>query len=501
MKYQHCYQHSLAEPAAFWAEQARQVAWFRAPTQVLTEHADGTHEWFADGCLNSSYLALDHQVEQGRGEQTALAYDSPVSGVQQRFSFRQLRNEVAQLAGWMRSLGVSKGDTVLLYLPMIPQAAMAMLACARLGAVHSVVFGGFAANELAVRIDDAQPTLILSASCGLEFDRVVAYKPLLDKALELARHRPAHVAVWQRPQLAASLIPGRDLDWQREVQGAQPAAPVELASADPLYIMYTSGTTGRPKGIVRDNGGHAVAMAFALNQVYGMQPGDVWWGISDVGWVVGHSLIVYGPLMAGFTSVMYEGKPVRTPDAGSYWRIIEQYRVNALFCAPTAMRAIRKEDPEGQLLARHDLSSLRCLYLAGEKLDSSTHAWLEAVTGKPVHDHWWQTETGWPVTAPCAGLDGSGARSGSSNRAVPGYAVRVMDEEGRQRAVGEQGDIVIALPLPPGCCQTLWRDPERYRQAYLSAYPGYYHTGDGGYVDEDGFVYIMGRTDDVINVA
>ncbi|EIK96331.1 AMP-dependent synthetase and ligase [Pseudomonas sp. M47T1] len=501
MKYQHCYQHSLAEPAAFWAEQARQVAWFRAPTQVLTEHADGTHEWFADGCLNSSYLALDHQVEQGRGEQTALAYDSPVSGVQQRFSFRQLRAEVAQLAGWMRSLGVSKGDTVLLYLPMIPQAAMAMLACARLGAVHSVVFGGFAANELAVRIDDAQPTLILSASCGLEFDRVVAYKPLLDKALELARHRPAHVAVWQRPQLAASLIPGRDLDWQREVQGAQPAAPVELASADPLYIMYTSGTTGRPKGIVRDNGGHAVAMAFALNQVYGMQPGDVWWGISDVGWVVGHSLIVYGPLMAGCTSVMYEGKPVRTPDAGSYWRIIEQYRVNALFCAPTAMRAIRKEDPEGQLLARHDLSSLRCLYLAGEKLDSSTHAWLEAVTGKPVHDHWWQTETGWPVTAPCAGLDGSGARSGSSNRAVPGYAVRVMDEEGRQRAVGEQGDIVIALPLPPGCCQTLWRDPERYRQAYLSAYPGYYHTGDGGYVDEDGFVYIMGRTDDVINVA
>ncbi len=501
MTYQHDYQRSLADPVGFWAEQARQVAWFRAPTQILCERDDGTHQWFADGRLNTSFLALDHQVEQGRGEQTALAYDSPVSGSQQRFSFRQLRDEVARLAGWMRALGVGKGDTVLLYLPMIPQAAMAMLACARLGAVHSVVFGGFAAHELAVRIDDAQPALILTASCGLEFDRVVAYKPLLDKALELARHRPRHIGVWQRPQLAASLVPGRDLDWQREVQDAQPAAPVELASGDPLYIMYTSGTTGRPKGIVRDNGGHAVALRFALDKVYGMAAGDVWWGISDVGWVVGHSLIVYGPLMAGCTSVFYEGKPVRTPDAGSYWRIIEQYRVNALFCAPTAMRAIRKEDPEGRLLSRHDLGSLRRLYLAGEKLDSSTHAWLESVTGKPVHDHWWQTETGWPVTAPCAHLEGSGARTGSSNRAVPGYAVRVMDEQGHVQAPGQQGDIVIALPLPPGCCQTLWRDHERYLQAYLAAYPGHYHTGDGGYLDEDGFVYIMGRTDDVINVA
>ncbi|WP_416425296.1 AMP-binding protein [Pseudomonas sp. App30] len=501
MNYQHAYRQSLADPAAFWAAQAQRVAWFRAPTQILHERPDRTHEWFADGRLNTSYLALDYQVEQGRGEQTALAYDSPVSGSQQRFSFRQLRDEVAQLAGWMRSLGVGKGDTVILYLPMIPQAAIAMLACARLGAVHSVVFGGFAANELAVRIDDARPVLILTASCGLEFDRVVPYKPLLDRALELARHQPVRVALWQRPQLTASLAPGRDLDWQREVQDAQPVGPVELASGDPLYIMYTSGTTGRPKGIVRDNGGHAVAMRFALEQVYGLQAGDVWWGISDVGWVVGHSLIVYGPLMAGCTSVMYEGKPIRTPDAGSYWRIIEQYRVNALFCAPTALRAIRKEDPDGLLLARHDLSTLRCLYLAGEKLDSSTHAWLEAITGKPVHDHWWQTETGWPVTAPCARLDGSGARAGSSNRAVPGYAVRVMDEAGRECGPGQQGDIVIALPLPPGCCQTLWRDHERYLQAYLRAYPGHYHTGDGGYLDADGFVYIMGRTDDVINVA
>jgi propionyl-CoA synthetase len=501
MNYLHSYAHSIAEPAAFWAEQARQVAWFQPPVQILTERGDGTHQWFADGRLNTCYMALDYQVEQGRGEQTALAYDSPVSGSQQRFSYRQLRDEVAQLAGLLRKLGVQKGDGVVIYMPMVPQAAMAMLACARIGAVHSVVFGGFAANELALRIDDAQPRLLLTASCGLEFDRVIEYKPLVDKALELARHQPKQVLVLQRPQAKAKLRHGRDLDWQREVVRAEPVAPVELASGDPLYIMYTSGTTGKPKGIVRDNGGHAVGLIFAMTRVYGMQPGDVWWGISDVGWVVGHSLIVYGPLMCGCTSVLYEGKPVRTPDAGSYWRIIEQYRVNALFCAPTAMRAIRKEDPEGRLLGQYDLSSLRQLFLAGEKLDSSTHQWLEALTGKPVHDHWWQTETGWPVTAPCAGLDGSGSRAGSSNRAVPGYAVQVMDEQGQRLGAHQQGSIVIALPLPPGCCQTLWRDHPRYLQAYLSAFPGYYHTGDGGYLDDDGFVYIMGRTDDVINVA
>lgn len=501
MNYQQCYERSIADPAAFWAEQAEAVAWYRPPLHSLQHNADGTHRWFADGQLNTCYLALDHQIEQGRGEQVALIHDSPVTGTQQQYTFNQLRDEVARLAGLLRSLGVGKGDGVIIYMPMVPEAAMAMLACARIGAVHSVVFGGFAANELALRIDDAKPKLLLSASCGLEFDRVIAYKPLVDKALQLARHQPSNVLVLQRPQQQAELQPGRDLDWQVALVGATAVQPVPLASEDPLYIMYTSGTTGKPKGIVRENGGNAVALMYTLRYVYGMQPGEIWWGISDVGWVVGHSLIVYGPLMCGCTSIFYEGKPIRTPDAGSYWRVVEQYRVNALFCAPTAMRAIRKEDPHGELLRQYDLSSLRQLFLAGEKLDSSTHQWLEEMVGKPVHDHWWQTETGWPVTAPCAGLQGSGTRAGSSSRAVPGYAVQVLDEDGKRLAPGEQGSIVIALPLPPGCSQTLWGDHQRYLEAYLQAFPGYYHTGDGGYLDEDGFVYIMGRTDDVINVS
>jgi len=501
MTYQHSYAHSIADPAAFWAEQADHLAWYRRPSLTLQENADGTHQWFADGRLNSCYLALDRQIELGRGEQAALLYDSPVTGVQQAFTYYQLRDEVARLAGLLRQLGVGKGDGVIIYMPMVPQAAMAMLACARIGAVHSVVFGGFAANELALRIDDARPTLLLTASCGLEFDRVIEYKPLVDRALQLARHQPRHVLVLQRPQARAPLQPGRDLDWQEALAGAEPVPPVELAAADPLYIMYTSGTTGKPKGIVRENGGNAVALCYAMRHIYGMQAGDVWWGISDVGWVVGHSLIVYGPLMSGCTTVFYEGKPIRTPDASAYWRVVEQYKVNALFCAPTAMRAIRKEDPDGELIRNHDLSSLRQLFLAGEKLDSSTHEWLERVTGKPVHDHWWQTETGWPVTAPCVGLDGSAARPGSSNRAVPGYHVRVLDDDGHLLGPNHQGAIVIALPLPPGCSQTLWGDHERYLQAYLRTYPGYYHTGDGGYLDDEGFVYIMGRTDDVINVS
>ncbi|MEX0296494.1 propionyl-CoA synthetase [Pseudomonas putida] len=501
MTYQHSYAHSITDPAAFWAEQAEHLAWYRKPTLTLQENPDGTHRWFADGRLNSCYLALDRQIELGRGEQMALIYDSPVTGVQQAFTYNQLRDEVARLAGLLSQLGVGKGDGVIIYMPMVPQAAMAMLACARIGAVHSVVFGGFAANELALRIDDARPTLLLTASCGLEFDRVIEYKPLVDRALQLARHQPRHVLVLQRPQASARLQPNRDLDWQQALVNAEPVPAVELESADPLYIMYTSGTTGKPKGIVRENGGNAVALCYAMRHIYGMQAGDVWWGISDVGWVVGHSLIVYGPLMSGCTTVFYEGKPIRTPDASAYWRVVEQYGVNALFCAPTAMRAIRKEDPDGELIRRHDLSSLRQLFLAGEKLDSSTHQWLERVTGKPVHDHWWQTETGWPVTAPCVGLEGSAARPGSSNRAVPGYHVRVLDDDGHLLGPNHQGAIVIALPLPPGCSQTLWGDHERYLQAYLQTYPGYYHTGDGGYLDDDGFVYIMGRTDDVINVS
>ena len=501
MTYQHSYEHSITDPAAFWAEQADHLAWYRKPSLTLQENPDGTHRWFADGRLNSCYLALDHQIEQGRGEQTALIYDSPVTGVQQSFTYQQLHDEVARLAGLLRQLGVGKGDGVIIYMPMVPQAAMAMLACARIGAVHSVVFGGFAANELALRIDDARPTLLLTASCGLEFERVIEYKPLVDRALQLARHQPRHVLVLQRPQARAQLQAGRDLDWHEALATAQPVPPVALDAGDPLYIMYTSGTTGKPKGIVRENGGNAVALCYAMRHIYGMQAGDVWWGISDVGWVVGHSLIVYGPLMSGCTTVFYEGKPIRTPDASAYWRVVEQYRVNALFCAPTAMRAIRKEDPDGELIRGHDLSSLRQLFLAGEKLDSSTHQWLERVSGKPVHDHWWQTETGWPVTAPCVGLEGSAARPGSSNRAVPGYHVQVLDDEGHLLGPDHQGAIVIALPLPPGCSQTLWGDHERYLQAYLRTYPGYYHTGDGGYLDDEGFVYIMGRTDDVINVS
>ncbi|MBA1195943.1 propionyl-CoA synthetase [Pseudomonas plecoglossicida] len=501
MTYQHSYARSISDPVAFWAEQADQLAWYHKPRQTLINNTDGSHCWFADGRLNSCYLALDYQIEQGRGEQTALIYDSPVTATQQRFSYRELRDEVARLAGLLRELGVRKGDGVVIYMPMVPQAAMAMLACARIGAVHSVVFGGFAANELALRIDDAKPTLVLTASCGLEFDRVIEYKPLIDRALQLATHQPRHVLVLQRPQAKAALQPGRDLDWQQALVNAQPVAPVELSATDPLYIMYTSGTTGKPKGIVRENGGNAVALSYTMRHIYGMQAGDVWWGISDVGWVVGHSLIVYGPLMTGCTTVFYEGKPIRTPDAAAYWRVVEQYQVNALFCAPTAMRAIRKEDPHGELLAGYDLSSLRQLFLAGEKLDSSTHQWLEQVTGKPVHDHWWQTETGWPVTAPCVGLEGSAARPGSSNRAVPGYHVQVLDDDGHLLGPNQQGAIVIALPLPPGCSQTLWGDHQRYLQAYLHTYPGYYHTGDGGYLDDDGFVYIMGRTDDVINVS
>ncbi|MFS2125887.1 propionyl-CoA synthetase [Pseudomonas sp. Pseusp97] len=501
MSYRQSHDRSIAEPSAFWAEQAGRVAWYRAPQDTLQALPDGSHRWFADGRLNTCYLALDRQIELGRGNQAALIYDSPVTDTQQRFSYLELRDEVARLAGALRALGVEKGDGVIIYMPMVPQAAMAMLACARLGAVHSVVFGGFAPHELALRIDDARPKLVLTASCGLEFERVIAYKPLVDKALELASHKPAHVLVLQRPQAMAELTAGRDLDWRETLARAQPADPVEVASGDPLYIMYTSGTTGKPKGIVRDNGGHAVALSYALPTIFGLQPGEVWWGVSDVGWVVGHSLIVYGPLMNGCTTVFYEGKPVRTPDAGSYWRVIEEHKVNSLFCAPTAIRAIRKEDPQGELLKRYDLGSLRHLFLAGEKLDSSTQHWLEELTGKPVHDHWWQTETGWPVTAPCTGLADHDLRAGSTNRAVPGYHVQVVDDEGRLLGPNEQGSIVIALPLPPGCAQTLWNDHPRYLQAYLKTYPGYYHTGDGGYVDEEGFVYIMGRTDDVINVS
>jgi propionyl-CoA synthetase len=502
MDYKDAYRQSLDDPQAYWAQQAELIAWFKKPETILEQRPQGSHCWFADGELNSCYLALDWQIEQGRGDQVALYYDSPVSGVKQAISYRELLIKVARFAGALRKLGVDKGDRVVIYMPMVPEAAVAMLACARLGAVHSVVFGGFAANELAVRIDDAKPTLILTASCGIEMDKTIAYKPLVDKAIGLATHKPAHTLVLQRPMLQASMTPGQDLDWHEAQAGVEPAGCVPVRGADPLYILYTSGTTGQPKGIVRDNGGHAVALLYALRNVYGMRPGDVWWGASDIGWVVGHSFIVYGPLMGGCSAVFYEGKPIRTPDAGAYWRVIAEYGVNAMFCAPTAFRAVRKEDPEGALSRHYDLSSLKRLFVAGEKLDSSTHDWLAGLLRVPVMDHWWQTETGWPMTSAMMGWDNpSESRLGSTNKPIPGYDIRVLDGDGNELPAGESGNICVRLPMPPGVTWSIWNQPQRFADAYLSLFPGYYHTGDGGYVDDDGYVFITGRTDDVINVS
>jgi propionyl-CoA synthetase len=502
MDYKDAYRQSLDDPQAYWAQQAELIAWFKKPETILEQRPQGSHCWFADGELNSCYLALDWQIEQGRGDQVALYYDSPVSGVKQAISYRELLIKVARFAGALRKLGVDKGDRVVIYMPMVPEAAVAMLACARLGAVHSVVFGGFAANELAVRIDDAKPTLILTASCGIEMDKTIAYKPLVDKAIGLATHKPAHTLVLQRPMLQASMTPGQDLDWHEAQAGVEPAGCVPVRGADPLYILYTSGTTGQPKGIVRDNGGHAVALLYALRNVYGMRPGDVWWGASDIGWVVGHSFIVYGPLMGGCSAVFYEGKPIRTPDAGAYWRVIAEYGVNAMFCAPTAFRAVRKEDPEGALSRHYDLSSLKRLFVAGEKLDSSTHDWLAGLLRVPVMDHWWQTETGWPMTSAMMGWGNpSESRLGSTNKPIPGYDIRVLDGDGNELPAGESGNICVRLPMPPGVTWSIWNQPQRFADAYLSLFPGYYHTGDGGYVDDDGYVFITGRTDDVINVS
>ena len=502
MSYRTVFNEARQHPETFWAEQARGLAWFQPPKTVLETLDDGTHRWFGDGVLNTAYLALDYQIEQGRGDQTALIHDSPVTGMVQRFTFNELRDRVAELAGALVRLGVHKGDGVVIYLPMVPEAAIAMLACARIGAVHSVVFGGFAAHELAIRIDDAQPKVVLTASCGIEIDRVIDYTALVRGALDKARHHVDHVLVLQREQKPADLKALGFEDWHAVVDGSEPVDPVPLKANDPLYIMYTSGTTGKPKGIVRDNGGHAVAQLYALREIYGMNAGEVWWGCSDVGWVVGHSFIVYAPLMGGCTTVLYEGKPVMTPDAGAYWRVVEEHGVNGLFAAPTAFRAIRKEDPDGTLFARYDIGSLKHLFVAGEKLDTPTYQWLSDLTGKPIYDHWWQTETGWPVTAPMARGGEAEVRMGSTNRAVPGYEVVVLDPEtGEPLPADTEGAIALRLPLPPGCTQTLWNDHERYLSAYLNTYPGFYHTGDGGYLDADGFVYIMGRTDDVINVS
>ncbi|WP_415893008.1 AMP-binding protein [Neptuniibacter sp. PT8_73] len=502
MGYNHEYQLALANTEAYWADQADRISWFKKPTKTLTKTDFGTYSWYADGELNSAYLALDYHVENGRGEQVALYYDSPATGKKEAITYNQLLDRVARFAGALKAQGIEKGDTVLIYMPMIPEAAVAMLACARLGAIHSVVFGGFAPAEMAIRIDDANPKMILTASCGIEFDKTIAYKPLVDKAIDLAEHKPEHTIVFQRAMVKADMDRDGDLDWIEVQEGVEPAPCTPVKGSDPLYILYTSGTTGQPKGIVRDNGGHAVALSYALNNVYGMHPGDVWWGASDIGWVVGHSFIVYGPLMGGCSAIFFEGKPIKTPDAGTFWRVIEEYKVNSMFCAPTAFRAIRKEDPEGALSHKYDLNSLKWVFVAGEKLDSSTFHWLSDLLKVPVIDHWWQTETGWPMTAPMMGWDNpSEARLGSTNKPIPGYDIRVLDGDGNEVEDGEAGNICVKLPMPPGVAWSIWNNNDRYVSSYLEAFPGYYHTGDGGFKDDDGYIYITGRTDDVINVS
>lgn len=499
--YHEIYAEAQQDPEGFWLEQAQRLAWFKQPTVGATLKKNGMADWFPDGELNVSYLALDAQVEAGRGEQTALIYDSPVTGNVQTYSYRELLDEVAKFAGVIQSMGVGKGDRVIIYMPMIPQAAIAMLACARVGAIHSVVFGGFAAHELAIRIDDAEPALLLTASCGIEGKKTLAYKPIVDKALKEAEKPPQNVIVFQREQETATLQSGRDHDWQQLMQHADPVAAVPVASTHPLYILYTSGTTGRPKGVVRDHGGYAVALNFSMNYVYGLQPGEVFFTASDVGWVVGHSYIVYGPLIFGCTSILYEGKPVNTPDAGAFWRVIEQHKVTAVFSAPTAFRAIKKEDPKADYLKQYDIGSLQRIYMAGERLDPATYEWTTEVTGRPVYDHWWQTESGWPMCANPVGVGATPVKPGSSSLPVPGYEIAVLDTAGKPLPAGEEGAICVRLPLPPGCLPTVWGDEQRLRDSYLKAFPGYYCSGDGGYIDKDGYVFIMGRTDDVINVA
>jgi propionyl-CoA synthetase len=500
-RYADAFRRSLSDPEGFWGEAAKGIDWYREPEVVLDRSGAPFYRWFAGGVLNTCFNAVDRHVRDGRGSQPALVYDSPVTGSQRRYTYEGLRDEVARFAGVLRGLGVDKGDRVIIYLPMIPEAVVAMLACARIGAVHSVVFGGFAAPELATRIDDAAPKVILTASCGIEVSRIIEYKPILDRAIELAGHKPERCVVLQRPQAAAALTEGRDLDWAQAVARAEPAGCVPVAATDPLYILYTSGTTARPKGVVRDNGGHAVALRWSMAHVYNTGPGEVFWAASDVGWVVGHSYIVYAPLLAGATTVLYEGKPVGTPDAGAFWRVAAEHHVKALFTAPTAFRAIKKEDPRGELARGYDLSGLGYLFLAGERLDPETYRWASELLGIPVIDHWWQTETGWPIVADLMGLDPMPAKAGSPTVPVPGYDVRILDAAGAEARPGQTGDIVIRLPLPPGCLPTLWNDDERFVAAYLSAHPGCYTTGDGGYRDEDGYVYVMGRIDDVINVA
>ncbi len=501
MSYQTEYAASINTPETFWAEQASNLPWFTAPATILSKDENGMDRWFADGEMNTCYMAVDHHVATGRGDQNAIIFDSPVSDTKYTLTFAQLQDKVATFAGALKARGVEKGDRVVIYMPMIPEAIIAMLAVARLGAIHSVVFGGFAPHELAVRIDDAKPKVIVTASCGIEISKIIPYKPLVDEAIAQATHKPNNVILFQRKEVTAALDQPWDVDWQDAVAAAETAAPVSVKGTDPLYILYTSGTTGTPKGVVRDNGGHAAALYYSMQAIYNVEAGDVYWAASDVGWVVGHSYIVYGPLLKGCTTVVYEGKPVRTPDAGGFWRMCEEYKISTLFAAPTAFRAIKKEDPDGELIKQYDLSHLKNIFMAGERLDPPTYDWTVEKTGKPVIDHWWQTETGWAICGNLLGVEAKAPKAGSATLPTPGFKVEILDDEGNVLPPNTQGAIAIKLPLPPSCLPSIWGNFARFKESYLSEFPGYYCSGDGGYIDDDGYVFIMGRTDDVINIA
>ena len=499
--YNEIYKISIDEPEDFWANAAQQIHWYKKWDVILDESDKPFYKWFKGGVLNTCYNALDIHVGGGRADQTALIYDSPVTQTIKKYTYKQLLDEVSLFAGALSSLGVGKGDTVIIYMPMIPEAVISMLACARIGAIHSVVFGGFAAPELATRIDDAKPKLIISASCGIEVNKIIEYKPLLDKAIELSKSKPKNVIMYQRPELKAEITPGRDVDWADAVSGVNPVGCTHVEATDPLYILYTSGTTGVPKGVVRDNGGHLVALKWTMQNVFGVQPEEVFWAASDVGWVVGHSYIVYGPLFHGCTTVLYEGKPVRTPDPGAFWRVISDYDVAVMFTAPTAFRAIKRDDPEGAFIKKYNLGNFRALFLAGERCDPNTLLWAQEQLGVKIVDNWWLTETGWPVGANSLGLGGTPVKPGSCSKPVPGYDIHILSNDGAEMKAGVIGNVTIKLPLPPGCITTLWNNDSRFVETYLHQYPGYFETGDAGYIDEDGYLWIMSRTDDIINVA
>ncbi|UCH80128.1 MAG: propionyl-CoA synthetase [Nitrospiraceae bacterium] len=500
-KYEEVFKRSISNPDGFWGEAAGDIDWYKKWDKVLDDSNKPFYRWFSGGEMNTCYNAVDRHVKNGRADQAAIIYDSPVTDTKQQITYKELLDHVSKFAGVLKGLGVSKGDTVIIYMPMVPQAAMAMLACARLGAVHSVVFGGFAPHELAIRIDDAKPKVIVTASGAKEVKKLIEYKPMVNKAIELAKHKPEKCVVYQRSIVKAEMTEGRDHDWDEMMTNAEPAECVPVQATDPLYILYTSGTTGTPKGIVRDNGGHAVALRWSFGNIYNVKPGEVYWSASDVGWVVGHSYIIYGPLLTGCTTIIFEGKPVGTPDPGAFWRVISEHGVKVLFTAPTAFRAIKRDDPQGEYLKKYDLSDFKYLFLAGERLDPDTYHWASKLLNRPVIDHWWQTETGWPITANCMGIEEFPVKPGSSTKAVPGFDVQILDNDGKQVEAGKEGLVAVKLPLPPGTLPTLWQADQRFLESYINPLPGYYFTSDGGYIDEDGYVFVMGRVDDVINVA